>query len=176
MSYLKINVALVSLNNMALLLKAQGRLADAEPLFREALEKSPGAQLQRLQWNFGQWGSHTLLDLHRVMRFLIQELVQQYLLTSHRLRNHIRGYCDLKDFSCESGITCRVPGGTNLWHTFPCFVTAACDIFCHSCDVKDHQNCRVTRADVHLVFKALQLQSALISVWWFFDDAGSRLL
>ena len=57
---------LLSLNNMALLLQAQGRLAEAEPLFREALEKSPGAQLQRFQWKFGQWiWSHTLLDLRR---------------------------------------------------------------------------------------------------------------
>ena len=63
---------LVSLNNMALLLKAQGRLADAEPLFREALEKSPGAQLQRFQWDFGQWiWSHTFLDLRRVIKFLM---------------------------------------------------------------------------------------------------------
>ena len=61
-----------SLNNMAALLKAQGRLADAEPLYREALEKSPGAQLQRFQWDFGQWiWSHTLLDLRRVIRFLM---------------------------------------------------------------------------------------------------------
>ena len=34
---------LSSLNNLAALLKAQGNLAEAEPLFREALEKSPGA-------------------------------------------------------------------------------------------------------------------------------------
>ena len=45
---------LQSLNNMAVLLKAQGRLAEAEPLFRQALEKSPGAQLQRFQRKFGQ--------------------------------------------------------------------------------------------------------------------------
>ena len=63
---------LVSLNNMALLLKDQGRLAESEPLFREALEKSPGTQLQRFQWDFGQWiWSHTILDLHRVIRFLM---------------------------------------------------------------------------------------------------------
>ena len=63
---------LLSLNNMALLLQAQGRLAEAEPLFRQALEKSPGAQLQRFQWKFGQWiWSHTLLDLRRVIRFLM---------------------------------------------------------------------------------------------------------
>ena len=34
---------LSSLNNLAALLKAQGQLAEAEPLYREALEKSPGA-------------------------------------------------------------------------------------------------------------------------------------
>ena len=63
---------LLSLNNMALLLKAQGRLAESEPLFREFLEKSPGTQLQRFQWDFGQWiWSHTLLDLRRVIRFLM---------------------------------------------------------------------------------------------------------
>ena len=62
---------LQSLNNMAVLLKAQGRLAEAEPLYRQALEKSPGAQLQRFQWKFGQWiWSHTCLSW--------QELVQQY--------------------------------------------------------------------------------------------------
>ena len=31
------------LNNLAALLRAQGHLAEAEPLYREALEKSPGA-------------------------------------------------------------------------------------------------------------------------------------
>ena len=57
---------------MAGLLRDQGRLAEAEPLYREALEKSPGAQLQRFQWDFGQWiWSHTLLDLRRVIRFLM---------------------------------------------------------------------------------------------------------
>ena len=35
-----------SLNNLALLLFNRGHLAEAEPLYREALEKSPGAQLQ----------------------------------------------------------------------------------------------------------------------------------
>ena len=34
---------LVSLNNLAALLQALERLAEAEPLYREALEKSPGA-------------------------------------------------------------------------------------------------------------------------------------
>ena len=42
-----------SLSNLALLLKAQGHLAEAEPLFREALEKSPGAQVQRFERDFG---------------------------------------------------------------------------------------------------------------------------
>ena len=46
---------LQSLNNMAVLLQDQGRLAEAEPLYREVLEKSPGAQLQRFQRDFGQW-------------------------------------------------------------------------------------------------------------------------
>ena len=46
---------LTYLNNLALLLKAQGHLAKAEPLYREALEKSPGAQLERFQRDFGQW-------------------------------------------------------------------------------------------------------------------------
>ena len=56
-------LSLNSLNNLALLLQDQGRLVEAEPLYREALEKSPGAQLQRFQRDFGQWiWSHTLLD------------------------------------------------------------------------------------------------------------------
>ena len=38
-----------SLNNVAMLLQAQGQLAEAEPLLREALKKSPGAQPQGLQ-------------------------------------------------------------------------------------------------------------------------------
>ena len=45
---------LTCLNNLAGLLHAQGRLAEAEPLYREALEKSRGAQLQGLQRGFGQ--------------------------------------------------------------------------------------------------------------------------
>ena len=53
-----------SLNNLAVLLQAQGNLAEAEPLYREALEKSVGAQLQRFQSHFGQWiWSHTFLDI-----------------------------------------------------------------------------------------------------------------
>ena len=39
---------LISLNNLAVLLHDQGRLAEAEPLYCEALEKSSGAQLQGL--------------------------------------------------------------------------------------------------------------------------------
>ena len=51
---------LQSLSNLAVLLKDQGHLAESEPLFREVLEKSLGAQLQRFQWDFGQWiWSHT---------------------------------------------------------------------------------------------------------------------
>ena len=51
---------LAILNNLAALLRAQGHLAEAEPLYCEALEKSPGAQPQRFQRDFGQctW-SHT---------------------------------------------------------------------------------------------------------------------
>ena len=43
-----------SLNNLASLLFNRGHLAGAEPLYREALEKSPGAQLQLFQRDFGQ--------------------------------------------------------------------------------------------------------------------------
>ena len=42
------------LNNLATLFQAQGQLVEAEPLYREALEKSPGAQLEGFQKNFGQ--------------------------------------------------------------------------------------------------------------------------
>ena len=45
---------LVSLNNLAFLFKAQGQLAKAEPLYREALKKSPGAQLEGFERDFGQ--------------------------------------------------------------------------------------------------------------------------
>ena len=63
---------LLSLNNLAAVLKAQGHLAEAEPLYREALEKGPGAQLQRFQRGFGQWiWSHTFLDFRWLMRFLM---------------------------------------------------------------------------------------------------------
>ena len=37
---------LTTLSNLALLLQYRGHLAEAEPLYREALEKSLGAQLQ----------------------------------------------------------------------------------------------------------------------------------
>ena len=63
---------LESLNNVASVLEAQGHLAEAEPLYREALEKSPGAQLQRFQRDFGQWIlSHTLLDFCWFISFLM---------------------------------------------------------------------------------------------------------
>ena len=63
---------LQSLNNLALLLQAKGHREEAEPLFREALKKSPGAQPQRFQRDFGQWiWSHTLPDFHCVIRFLM---------------------------------------------------------------------------------------------------------
>ena len=45
---------LQSLNNLATLFQAQGQLVEAEPLYREALEKSPGAQLEGFQRDFGQ--------------------------------------------------------------------------------------------------------------------------
>ena len=105
-----------SLNNMALLLKAQGHLEEAKPLYREALEKSPGAQLQRFQRNFGQWiWSHTFLDI-RYLGLSWQELAQQYLQQQpHTVRNYVRGYRWLKHFSCEKGgRKVMVPGGTHL--------------------------------------------------------------
>ena len=61
---------LTSLNNLAAILEARGHLAEAEPLYREALEKSPEAQLQRFQKGFGQKiRSHILLDFR--YRFLM---------------------------------------------------------------------------------------------------------
>ena len=69
------------LNNLAGLLQAQGHLEEAKPFFREALEKSPGAQPQRFQRDFGQWiWSHTLLDLRWVVSFLITGTVAAILL------------------------------------------------------------------------------------------------
>ena len=60
------------LNNLAVVLQAQGHLAEAKPLLREALEKSPGAQLQRFQRDFGQWiWGHTFLDFRWLIRFLM---------------------------------------------------------------------------------------------------------
>ena len=65
-------LTVVSTGNLAKFLEDQGRLVDAEPLYREALEKSPGAQLQGFQWDFGPWiWSHTLLDLLWVIQFLM---------------------------------------------------------------------------------------------------------
>ena len=46
---------LQSLDNLAMLLQARGQLAEAEPLARKALEKSPGAQFEGLQRDIGQW-------------------------------------------------------------------------------------------------------------------------
>ena len=53
---------LTSLNNLALVFEAQGRLADAEPLYREALEKCPGPQFQRDFMHSIR--SRNLLDFH----------------------------------------------------------------------------------------------------------------
>ena len=44
---------LSSLNNLAGLLKAQWHLEEAEPLYREALKKSPGAQFEGFQTSKG---------------------------------------------------------------------------------------------------------------------------
>ena len=49
----------------------------------------------------------------------------------------VEGRFFLKNF----GIKC-FGSGTHLWHTFPCFVTAACDILWHSWDVRDPRNFR----------------------------------
>ena len=63
---------LTTLNNLAVVIEEQKRLEEAELLYREALEKSPGAQLQGFQWDFAQWiWSHTLLDLLWVIQFLM---------------------------------------------------------------------------------------------------------
>ena len=54
---------LACLNNLAALFEAKGKLAEAEALYRKALEKSLEAQLEGFQRDFGQWiWSHTLLD------------------------------------------------------------------------------------------------------------------
>ena len=63
---------LTCLNYLAGLLQAQGHLEEAEPFLREALEKSPGAQLQGFRRDFWQWIlSHTLLDFRWVLRFFM---------------------------------------------------------------------------------------------------------
>ena len=97
---------LSSLNNLALVLEAQGHLAEAEPLLREALKRSPGAQLQGFQRDFGQWiWSHTLLDFRWVIRFLMTgtgaAILAAILLgcfwMPHPVRNFVRGYSELKE-------------------------------------------------------------------------------
>ena len=63
---------LTTLNNLAVVIEEQKRLEEAELLYCEALEKSPGAQLQGFKWDFGQWiWSHTLLDLCWVIQLLM---------------------------------------------------------------------------------------------------------
>ena len=93
-----------SINNLAAVLKAQGHLAEAEPFLREALKKSPGAQLQRFQWDFGQWiWSHTLLDFRWLIRLLMTRaaICAAILLgcfwMPHPVRNYVRGYGELKE-------------------------------------------------------------------------------
>ena len=95
---------LQSLNNLAEVFKAQGRLAEAEPLYREALEKSPGAQLERFQRDFGQWiWSHTFLDLRWLIRFLmtgaaiLAAIFIGCFWMPHPVRNFVRGYSELKE-------------------------------------------------------------------------------
>ena len=49
---------LTSLNNLAMVLEAQGHLADAEPFYRDALEKSPEPSFKDFLGtcrDFGQW-------------------------------------------------------------------------------------------------------------------------
>ena len=89
-----------SINNLAAVLDDQ----EAEPLYREALEKSPGAQLQRFQRDFGQWiWSHTLLDFRWVIRLLMTRaaICAAILLgcfwMPHPVRNYVRGYGELKE-------------------------------------------------------------------------------
>ena len=73
-------------------------------------------------------------------------------------------------------IPCWGPGGTNLWHIFPCLVKLLARYFLPPLRFKDLQNSRFARTDVHSVFKSsqslghyshantLKMQSALISV------------
>ena len=99
------------------------------------------------------------------------------------VRDYVRRYRELKGFLGNNlGIPCWGPGGTNLWHIFPCLVTTA-TYFLPLLKFKDVQNSRFARADVHSVFKlsqylshsshanTLKMQNVLIS-----GDAGSRLL
>ena len=93
-----------SINNLALLLRAQGHLAEAEPLLREVLEKSPGAQLQGFQSDFWQWiWSHTLLDFRWLIRFLMTgaAIFAAILLgcfwMPRPVRNYVWGYGELKE-------------------------------------------------------------------------------
>ena len=79
---------LSSLNNLALVLEAQGHLAEAESLYREALEK------QGFQRDFGQWiWSHTLLDFRWVIRFLMTgtgaAILAAILLGCFWMQNHL---------------------------------------------------------------------------------------
>ena len=72
------------------------------------------------------------------------------------VRDYVRRYRELKGFLGNNlGIPCWGPGGTNLWHIFPCLVITA-TYFLPLLRFKDLHNSRFARADVHSVFKSSQ--------------------